>query len=160
MHYWIDGYNLLFYLPKTNGSFEEKRRVLISQINEQAKLLSLQSTIVFDASDPSQKHDSRSHYDCLEIVYTHAKKSADDAILEAVEFSRNRANLCVVSSDKGLSLKAQALGAQILSLPEFLFFLFKKHKKKAFNQISEYQDSPKEIERLLKIFSKGPREEK
>ncbi len=159
MHYWIDGYNLLFHLPKNKGSFEEKRRILISQINEQAKNLSLQITIVFDASDPDQKHDTRSHFDDLELIYTHRKKSADDAILEAVEHSRNPALLCAVSSDKGVTSKARALGAQILSLPEFLAFLFKKQKKKQFNQASDFQDSPREIARLLKIFSEPPKDD-
>ena len=160
MHYWIDGYNLLFYLPKTNGSFEEKRRVLIAQINEQVKNLSLIATIVFDASDPTQKHDSRSHYDCLEIIYTHSKKSADDAILEAVELSKRRSNLCVVSSDKGLSSKAKALGSEVLSLSDFLHFLFKRHKRSLLKEESDYQDSPREIERLLKIFSNPRKEDK
>ncbi len=158
MHYWIDGYNLLFYLPKTNGSFEEKRRILIAQINDQVKNLSLVATVVFDASDPAQKYDTRSHYDCLEIIYTHCKKSADDAILEAVELSKKRSNLCVVSSDKGLSSKAKALGSQTLSLSDFLHFLFKRHSRVSLRQETDYQDSPREIERLLKIFS-TPRKE-
>lgn len=154
MHYWIDGYNLLFRLPKSKGSFEEKRRILISQINLQAKTLSLSATIVFDASDPSQKYDTRGHYDSIEIIYTHPKKSADDAILEAVEISRKRADQCVVTSDKGLGLKAKALGAQILSLSDFLNFLQKKHFKcTAALQDREFKDSPREIERLLRIFS-------
>ena len=153
MHYWIDGYNLLFHLPKTEDSFEEKRRILIFKINEQIKKFSLTATVVFDASDPSQNFDTRSHYDSLEIIYTHPKKSADDAILEAIELSKNPSLLCVVSSDKGLCLKAKALGSNTLSLPEFLHFLSKKHKRKTSNVHMEYQDSPQEIARLLKIFS-------
>jgi predicted RNA-binding protein with PIN domain len=74
MHYWIDGYNLLFHLPKSRGSFEEKRRFLISQINKYVKQLSLHATVVFDASDPMQSADTRSHYDSLELIYTIPKK--------------------------------------------------------------------------------------
>jgi predicted RNA-binding protein with PIN domain len=159
MQYWIDGYNLLFYLPKNKGSFEDKRRILISQINEQAKTLSLEITIFFDASDHNQKHNTRSHYESLELIYTHGKQSADDAILEAVEISKNAALLCVVSSDKGVTLRAKAMGAQVLTLPEFLKFLFKKQKKQRERNVQDFQDSPKEMARLLKIFSNPPNEE-
>lgn len=154
MHYWIDGYNLLFFLPKTPGSFEEKRRFLVSQIEKQVERLSLIVTIVFDASDPSQNHNTRTHLRSLEIVYTHPKKSADDSILEAVELSQTPSQICVVTSDKGLSSKAKALGAQILPLSEFLLFLQKRHKKKIQSKDFHFQDSPREIERLLEIFSK------
>jgi len=159
MQYWIDGYNLLFHLPKNKGSFEEKRRILIAQINEQAKSLSLQITIFFDASDHTQEHDTRSHFDSLELIYTHAKTTADDSIVEAVEHCRNPALLCVVSSDKGVTSRSKALGAQILSLPDFLFFLFKKQKKLKLRETSDFQDSPREMARLLKIFSESPKED-
>lgn len=158
MHYWIDGYNLLFYLPKTLGSFEEKRRFLITQIEKQVELLSLSVTIVFDASDPAQNHDTRMHLHSLEIIYTHPGKSADDAILEAVELSKTPSQISVVTSDKGLSTKAKALGAKILPLSEFFLFLQKKQKRKTSTKSFSFKDSPWEIERLLKIFSKPPEE--
>jgi predicted RNA-binding protein with PIN domain len=158
MHYWIDGYNLLFYLPKIPGSFEEKRRFLILQIEKLVEKLSLSVTIVFDASDPVQNYDTRTHLRSLEIIYTHPRKSADDAILEAVELHKNPSQICVVTSDKGLSIKAKALGAEILPLSEFLLFLQKKEKKKNSSKSFSFQDSPREIERLLKIFSHPPKD--
>jgi predicted RNA-binding protein with PIN domain len=152
MHYWIDGYNLLFRFSKASGSFEDKRRSLIFSINEQIKTLSLTATLVFDASDPLQPLDRRTHYDSLEIIYTPFQKSADDVILEAVEISSQPSNLCVVSSDKPLCAKARALGASTLSLSEFLFFLSKRGKRKKIERC-DFQDSPQEIARLLKIFT-------
>lgn len=160
MHYWIDGYNLLFYLPKarhSKTSFEEKRRALILEINKQALDLSIQITLVFDASDQKATHDSRSHYDSLEIIYTHPKKSADEAILEAVKLHKRPSTLCVVTSDKDLSSKACYLGAVTLSLPEFLHFLSKKqHVKKvaSHNPELEFKESAQEFERLLRLFSR------
>jgi hypothetical protein len=64
----------------------------------------------------------------------------------------------VVTSDKGLSIKAKALGAEILPLSEFLLFLQKKEKKKNSSKSFSFQDSPREIERLLKIFSHPPKD--
>lgn len=155
MHYWIDGYNLLFYLPKSKSSFEEKRRDLILKLNQKAKAFHIQMTLVFDASDPNQDFDTRSHFDFLEIIYTRPKKTADQAILEIVEQSSKPSNLCVVSSDKDLSFKAKALGSQTLSLPSFLEFLSKKQKSPSKDRSlkGDFVDSPQEIERLLKLFT-------
>jgi predicted RNA-binding protein with PIN domain len=160
MHYWIDGYNLLFYLPQlglSKVSFEEKRRALILEIHQQAKDLSIQMTLVFDASDEGEQYDSRSHLGSLEIIYTHPGKSADEAILEAVGLSKTPSNLSVITSDKELASKASYLGANVLSLPRFLEFLFKKRRQK--NRLErdsskDFQDSPQEIQRLLQLFSK------
>lgn len=160
MHYWIDGYNLLFYLPKerlSKSSFEDKRRALILEINRQALDLSLTITIVFDASDPMATYDSKSHYKSLEIIYTHPRKTADEAILEAVRLHKRPQELCVVTSDKDLSSKALYLGAITLSLPEFLHFLSKKQHvktRKNHNSDLEFKESAQEFERLLKLFSR------
>ena len=113
-------------------------------------------TLVFDASDPSQKFETRSHFDSLEIIYTCSKKTADTLILEKVEQSKKPNFFCVVSSDKDLSSKARALRAEALSLPSFLELLFKKQKSSFQETFSkgDFIESPQEIERLLKLFSK------
>jgi predicted RNA-binding protein with PIN domain len=125
-------------------------------IEMQAEKLSLRVTVFFDASDPLQDHDSRTHLRNLEIIYTHPKKSADDAIVEALEIHKSPSQICVVTSDKGLSKKANSLGAKILSISDFLLFLQKKHKRNNSSTDISVQDSPREIERLLKIFSIPP----
>ncbi|MES2199491.1 MAG: NYN domain-containing protein [Chlamydiota bacterium] len=153
MQYWIDGYNLLFRIPHLQGSLEEKRKQLILDLNDLAKKSKLSFVLVFDANDKDRSLDSRSNYDALEIIYTTSKKTADEAILERVEAVRHPATVCVVSSDKGLTSQVRALGAQVLSLSEFCLFLDKKRMKKQNLRIgSECQDSPKEMDRLLKIF--------
>jgi predicted RNA-binding protein with PIN domain len=153
MRYWIDGYNLLFKLPALKGSLEEKRRALIIELNRQAKHLNLQITVVFDAADPHRSLDLISHYDALEIIYTTSRSTADESILHAIETTKNPINLCIVTSDKDLAHKAKNLGAQTLSLADFLKRLAKKQKnKRAKPPVS--QDSPRQIERLTKIFEK------
>lgn len=153
MQYWIDGYNLLFRIPHLQGSLEEKRRQLILDLNDLAKKSGLSFVLVFDASDKGRSLDHRSNYDALEIIYTTSKKTADEAILERVEAVRHPATVCVVSSDKGLTSQVRALGAGVLTLSEFCLFLDKKRlKKQKLRTGLECQESPKEMDRLLKIF--------
>ena len=120
MHYWIDGYNLLFQLPSSKGSFEIKRQKLILDLNSQAKSLSIQTTVVFDSSEKDRDLNTRSHYEALEIIYTSSKKTADDFILDSVEFSSHPEEMCIVTSDKDLARKSRALRANTLSLEGFL----------------------------------------
>jgi len=150
MQYWIDGYNLLFKMPSLEGPLEKRRRVLIAELNRFAKKFSLSFIVVFDADPKTGPFDMRSHYDELEIVYAASKETADEAILEGIECSRSKRTICVVSSDKGLTDKARALGAETLSLSEFVHFLGKKRSKA--HLPVECRDSPKEMDRLLKIF--------
>jgi predicted RNA-binding protein with PIN domain len=150
MHYWIDGYNLLFSLPKgthQKESFEARRKALISEINRQAEELALKITLVFDGTSDSPEY--LSHYKSLELLYT--RQSADEAILERVRMSKFPQEICVVTSDKELFSKAKELGALTLSLKNFLSLLSKKHKKPS--DPKEFQDSPQEIQRLLKLFT-------
>lgn len=151
MQYWIDGYNLLFKMPHFKGSLEERRRQLILKLNHFAKEHNLSFTLVFDASKDKDRPCFRSHYDEIEIIYATAAPTADEYIISHVEEVQRRSSICVVSSDKGLTSQIRMLGAQVLSLQEFVLFLDKKqHKKKA--AYIELRESPKEIERLRKIF--------
>ncbi len=157
MHYWIDGYNLLFHISSSKASFRKKREDLIIELNTQATRLNIQITIIFDAFDKEKNLDMRTHYGDLEIIYSTSKQTADESILDSIERSRSPSNICVVTADNDLARKAKALKANILSLKEFLGFL-KKREKKATQNSLEWMDSPKEISRLLNIFERKLKE--
>ncbi len=152
MQYWIDGYNLLFRLTHLKGSLEEKRTKLILELNAFAKASDLSFTLLFDAAHREESLAGRSHYDALEIIYTSSQKTADAYIVEKLESVRRPSDVCVVSSDKGLTSQVRAIGGQTLSLSEFCLFLSKKRVKKRAVGLLECSDSPREIERLRKIF--------
>ncbi|MBS0628580.1 MAG: NYN domain-containing protein [Verrucomicrobia bacterium] len=153
MQYWIHAYNLLFRFTHVKGPLEEKRSQLIFGLNSLSKKSGLIFVLVFDANDKNRSLDCRSHYDALEIIYTTSKKTADEAILERLEGVRHPATVCVVSSDKGLTCQVRTLGGQTLSLSEFCLFLNKKRFKKQKENIpSDCKESPKEIDRLQRIF--------
>jgi len=151
MHYWIDGYNLLFRHPSSLRSLEEKRKSLIRQLNSLAKALHLQICVVFD-NQAQEELERKSHYDHLEIVFTSRGKSADDFFVELAETSPCPKNLCIVTSDQELSRKIRALGSKTLSLSEFYDFISKKSQKKYVTQPLEYTPSKQEIQRLQTIF--------
>lgn len=138
-------------MPQFKGSLEERRRQLILKLNHFAKEHNLSFTLVFDASKDKDRPCFRSHYDEIEIIYATAAPTADEYIISHVEEVQRRSSICVVSSDKGLISQIRMLGAQVLSLQEFLKFLEKKHRKR---QSVSFQanESPREIERLRKIF--------
>jgi predicted RNA-binding protein with PIN domain len=138
-------------MPYLKGSLEEKRRQLILKLNHIAKEQGLCFTLVFDASKDKDRPCFRSHYDEIEIIYATAAPTADEYIIQHVEGTKKPSSLCVVSSDKGLIAQVRALGTETLSLQDFVKFLEKKHRKR--QSVSfEAKDSPKEIERLRKIF--------
>jgi predicted RNA-binding protein with PIN domain len=149
MQYWIDGYNLIFKLPDLKGSLEEKRRVVIKELNAQARRLSLEITVVFDAQDPARSLDHICHYDALAIIYTTSHQTADESILQMIANSRTPLDFCIVTSDKDLAHKASLLGAQTLSLANFWKRIKKKQK---YGSYVDCRDSPREIARLEKIF--------
>lgn len=157
MHYWIDGYNLLFRLPLSKGTLEKRRKDLILELNTQATSLNLQITLVFDSSDKERVLDTRSHYDALEIIYTTSRKTADDSILDSVEFSSYPEDICVVTCDKDLARKAKALRANILALDDFFTLITKRQSRneRIINDAFEWTESPREISRLLSIFEKN-----
>ena len=131
MHYYIDGYNLLFRLSwsRSQGSLETTRRLLIEALDQKASLLGLTITIIFDA--PLQSEElRRSHFRTIEIIFTALGQTADTCLLEIFEQTRSPHAITLVSSDKPLQRKANALGIRSQSVEEFLKLLERRSLKK------------------------------
>lgn len=151
MHYLIDGYNLLFRLPKTKHSLQHKRDLFIRELNDLADQFSLNITVIFDAGFPQGL--SRSHYDTIEIVYTTQGLSADSYIIQFLEEQKKPSDFCVVSSDLELIHKSELRGAHKKTIKDFFSFLQNKKTKKT-KQHPVWKPSVREIERLREIFEK------
>jgi predicted RNA-binding protein with PIN domain len=155
VHYYIDGYNFLFRLDKKTYALEKKRTLFLITLNEEIDKLRLDATIVFDSSDKLRDGATRGHFDALEVVYTTSAESADDYILNAIKHSPHPRQETVVSSDRELTGRCGQLGANTLSIKEFLSLLQqKKLKKKKSSPITSFKETEKEIARFLKIFEK------
>ena len=143
MHYYIDGYNWLFRIPKNRQSLEERRRIFIQEIHKLVLDHPSLVTLVFDSADPSKELSSKGNFKSLEIIFTPKKQTADEYIENAVELSKKPKNITVVTLDRR--------GARVLTMEEF-YLLFAKKKK--VQKEKSYFELPAQTARLLRIFEK------
>lgn len=129
MHYYIDGYNLLFRFSDQNKDFTRLREVMIRELDHQATFLGLELTLVFDAQYQLGEA-SRTHYYNIEILYTAFGELADDLILSEIR-TQNRPHLItVVTSDKKLAWFARRCEAKTESVEHFKAWLNRRYYNK------------------------------
>jgi uncharacterized protein len=130
MHYYIDGYNLLFRLIRSDDDrFSEEREQVIRALSHQFELLQIDATLVFDAQYQAGEA-VRSHMKQLEVVFTDQGETADDYIIEQLRESRRQAQETVVTSDKKLAWYARRCSAKTESVEAFLKLLQSRYKNK------------------------------
>lgn len=126
MHYFIDGYNLLFRLSLyENVTLQEARTHLIQSLNEHISRLNLNVSLVFDAAFQLDEH-SRGHFDALEVHFTAFGQTADEYIIEAIRTSKKPTHEIVVTSDKKLATIIRGLSAKTESCEAFLHRLSRR----------------------------------
>jgi Predicted RNA-binding protein containing a PIN domain len=123
LHYLLDGYNLVKQIPAlADKGLADGRDGLIRWITVHRPQGSAnnQVSVIFDG-----KPDVfGSNVDgVVKVIFTRYD-SADVLLKQMVEESSARANLVVVSDDKGIILYVRALGAKVLSVREFARGLF------------------------------------
>ncbi|HSW87249.1 MAG TPA: NYN domain-containing protein [Rhabdochlamydiaceae bacterium] len=158
MHYFIDGYNLLFRLLGDPRPLQKNRQKIIASINERIAELKLNVTLVFDGSRQGESENTRGHFDVLEVIYTSKTSSADDYILKEIEFSSRPSQETVITSDMELARRCRSLGAKTQTIEGFLAWIAKKEKKtrsrKTQSVQKAFKDSDRNISRLLELFEK------
>lgn len=153
MHYLIDGYNFLFRLSETKpSSLEEKRASLLIILNEALAEYNLSVSVVFDSSEQVRDYAQSIQSDALEVIYAPKGRSADEYIIELVELKKNPKAETVVTSDGGLARQCKHLGTRVLTIEEFIAFLIQKAKKSQKDTKPAYKETPRSLQRLLKIF--------
>ncbi len=155
MHYFIDGYNVLFFLQHVDNDLKHRREKIISNLNEQISFLALDVSIIFDAH--KQKQYSRQYLDQLEIIYTDSQ-TADEYILEALYKIKKPKQEIVVTSDKQLARQVRALNVKVMEVPEFLEALNTRCEKKrkviqaGISSKLNAQVAKNQLEHYLQIF--------
>ena len=150
MHYWIDGYNLLFRITKNYREMKENERKLLLTLNN--LLLKYQVTIVFDGREKDPPEALRKNLNALALIYTPYHQTADDYILDAISDASDPSNETVISSDQELLRKARQRGAHTITVEKFLSKLIQRKKKKSPAPPKEIQETDYHLQRLLKIF--------
>lgn len=130
MHYYVDGYNLLFRLLRANdGNLAEQRQRFIYDLANKSSLLDLEVTIVFD-SHYQQEQESRHHCKNLQVIFTATGETADEYIIHRLKETTAPAGHTVVTSDKKLAWYARRRLAKTQTVEEFLDLLNKRYKNK------------------------------
>ena len=130
MHYFIDGYNLLFYLyRKSSADFQSQRESLINTLNFQIDSLELDVTIVFD-SYLTPDEETRTHFHHLEVIYTSQGITADDYIIQRLNNCDVPTREVIVTNDQDLSMRARHLSASTQNIETFIHWLERRHKNK------------------------------
>ncbi len=129
MHYFVDGYNLLFRVVRSDEDLQKQREALLKELTFQLEYLAINATIVFDAAY-SPGGMTRVYGSHADVVFTNTGESADNFILEEL-----RGILCphqqtVVTSDKRLAWRARRLGAKTQDVATFFTGLAARYRNK------------------------------
>lgn len=153
MRYLIDGYNLFFKLEEEILPLEEKREEFLTLFDQVVVELKLNVLIIFDSHYENSAHfASKRKLSHLEVSFSPKNLSADDYILELLEWNAKQTTL--VSSDRQLSKRGSFLGAKTMSIEAFVGFIIKKQKSVTPKGKQERRESKGDFERLLKEFEK------
>jgi predicted RNA-binding protein with PIN domain len=118
----IDGYNLLACrdgsLNASRLSLEMRRKGLLDLLAAYVQVRPLRIRVVFDGTGGASRSPQRETYQGLEVVYSAAGATADDAIRQTLR-QRDREWL-VVSSDREVAAAARQLGLASVGSADFL----------------------------------------
>lgn len=129
MHYYIDGYNLLFRIVRAGENLQTQREIVIQDLSAKIKFLGLDATIVFDAQYQVGE-GTKTHLQDLEILFTAQGETADESIINELKSVRDPRHETVVTSDKKLAWRARRKAAHSESVEEFMDWLNRRYKNK------------------------------
>jgi len=129
MHYYIDGYNLMYRVLTADDDLQTQRQEIIQELNEKIQVLELNATVVFD-SQYQYGYGARSHLNYLEICFTDQGETADDYIVNELNSSTTPQQETVVTSDNKLAWRVRQRNAKTVSIEEFMSWLNTRYKKK------------------------------
>lgn len=155
MHYYVDGYNLLFRSSSGVTELRKQRDMIISELVDQVVLLQLDITLVFDSSRIGES--TRGHFGPLEVVYTALGDSADTYIIDELQSLRERCQETVVTSDKTLAEHARRLGAKAMSIESFLLWIRARSRNKRRKKAPILRDLPTRSAAIQKAVPLPPR---
>lgn len=129
MHYFIDGYNLLFRLVRADGDLQTQRDKIIQELSTKIQLIGLDATLVFDAQYQLGE-STKTHLQDLTILFTGSGETADDCIIDELRRVLNPREETVVTSDKKLAWRARRKMAHSETVEAFMEWLNRRYKNK------------------------------
>ncbi len=129
MHYYLDGYNLLFRAVRGGDNVTKRRQELIADLHNKISLVGLNVSLVFD-SKYFPGGSEKSNFDNLEIIFSSVGETADELILDALQAAPDPRKETVVTSDKKLAWYARLKGAKTVTVEEFIDLLNRRYRNK------------------------------
>lgn len=130
MHYYIDGYNLLFRVFRACGEhLKNDRQQMVDDLTEKIQSTGISATLIFD-SQHREGESFRFFSKHLEIMFSSHGETADEAILNEIKAENKPRHAIVVTSDKKLAWFARRCSARTESVEDFLELLNRRHKNK------------------------------
>ncbi len=156
MHYFVDGYNILFRISVKKTSLQQQRDQLIREFSSATSNIKISITLVFDSKYQTGIW-SREHINDLEIIFSSEGQTADEFIIEELQRVKNPRQHTVATSDNPLARQARHLGARSISAEDFMDLLDHRINKKNNNDNTSQSrypknPSPKELDNYVKIF--------
>lgn len=139
MHYYIDGYNLLFRVRCAADDLKTKREQVVQDLSEKIRFLGLEATLVFDSQYQLDEGQRRSHLQQIEILFSSHGETADELILDELKNEKNPAQITVVTSDKKLAWLARRKGVKTETVEDFMVWLNKRVHNKVRHQTKGVQ---------------------
>jgi predicted RNA-binding protein with PIN domain len=135
MLYLIDGYNLLFRLKGKKQGLKQAREFLIHALGTLVSSFSLKALIVFDSSlDQAMLFPSKSEKPPLEVVFAPYGLTADDYILELLEYKAKKTPITLVTSDAGLAHQAKPYRIKTMTIEQLFDFFGSKYEQKSLKE--------------------------
>ena len=123
--YYIDGYNLLHYVPRwtelAGHDLEEARRALVIEVSKWCAATDHIAKIIFDGTGArTEVSEQAGQAWGVEVLYTSRHTSADAIIERGVYDAPERESIVVVSGDRGILDLCRGMGAMSMRPEYFL----------------------------------------
>ena len=130
--YLIDGNNLIGHTKSiARQSSGNARQFVVDYISSFLESTHRKAIVVFDGRSAPLRKTTR-----VQLVFSGAQSSADDVIRRRVESSKDRMDLCVISSDNAVYGYAKSCGVRALKCHEFNQMI----RKAAHGKVQEDRD--------------------
>ncbi len=127
LHYVLDGYNILKQVSRiSKRKLKEGRTDFIRMLDESSRLKKQRVSLVFDGF-PEIEGPRLKFREGFEVKFSR-KISADDKIKSLVEQSKLPGEIVVVSDDREIGFFTKSLGAKVISVEDFLSWIFKREE--------------------------------
>lgn len=153
MHYYLDGYNFIFTCDLDSENIQKSRKMLLDWLHNLVSQHNIHLTVVFDAGRQDD-HAKRSHYHCIEVLFSGKGETADTLLLNVIESKKDKSRCVLVTSDKQLQRIAGHLHINCESVHTFLKKFERKEKSKNEHEKKPTLTNLREVEEWERIFKK------